>query len=128
MIFVSFGIFEETYAPYMLQERPPGVAMKPEINDTKQSSKGSMPHLVGRSLCVLPLGRSLTRPVRLLVSHPIIQLSSIAFALDSCAFFTSCYRAFRLWTQQYGTSVELSGLHYLACALGEVAGLSSEPR
>lgn len=30
-----------------------------------------------------------------------------------------------LWTDQYGVSVELSGLHYIAIALGEMAGSQS---
>lgn len=66
--------------------------------------------------------RTLSRPVRLLIFHPIIQITALISAFNYGILYIVLSSFADLWTQQYNLSVELSGLHYIAIALGELAG------
>lgn len=66
--------------------------------------------------------RTLSRPTRLLAFHPIIQIASVISAFYYGILYIVLTNFAELWTKKYGLSVELSGLHYIAVALGEVAG------
>ncbi|KAF1357438.1 MFS general substrate transporter [Lizonia empirigonia] len=94
MIAVSFAAFKETYAPRMV---------------------------AGQSILSV-LGNALTRPLRLLLFHPIIVVASVNLALDYGILYIVLTSFAELWTNYYHDSVEISGLHYLAVALGELAG------
>lgn len=68
------------------------------------------------------MGYALSRPLRLLAFHPVIQIASLISGFYYGILYIVLSSFSDLWVQQYGFSVELSGLHYLACALGELAG------
>jgi MFS family permease len=68
------------------------------------------------------LGSALTRPIRLLFLHPIIIIASVNLAFDYGVLYIVLTSFAELWTKYYHLSVEMSGLHYLAVALGELAG------
>jgi MFS family permease len=68
------------------------------------------------------LHQALSRPVRLLLFHPIIQIAGLFEAFDYGILYIVLASFAELWVKQYHMSVELSGLHYIALALGELAG------
>jgi hypothetical protein len=65
---------------------------------------------------------ALSRPLRLLTYHPIIQVTSVISAFYYGVLYIVLATFSDLWLQRYNQSVEISGLHYIACALGEIAG------
>jgi MFS family permease len=54
--------------------------------------------------------------------HPIIQIASLISAFQYGVLYIVLSSFADLWTKQYGYSVELSGLHYIALAGGEALG------
>ncbi|KAJ9143083.1 Efflux pump antibiotic resistance protein [Pleurostoma richardsiae] len=122
MILVSFTTFRETYAPYILQKK--AERRRRETGDPRYQTVLERLHTVqSKSPSILStIGRALARPIRLLAFHPIIQVTAMISAFNYGVLYIVLSSFADLWTQQYGTSVELSGLHYIACALGEGAG------
>ncbi|KPM41351.1 putative transporter [Neonectria ditissima] len=118
MILVSFASFRETYAPVILRAR--AEKLRRETGD--QEYKTLEERLYGHKSALSVLGRSLTRPVRLLAFHPIIQISAVISAFYYGILYILLSTLSTLWVDQYHQSVEISGLHYIACALGEIAG------
>ena len=70
----------------------------------------------------MALTRALTRPIRLLVFHPIIQVSAILSGFNYGIMYVLLSTFSDLWMSRYHQSVEISGLHYIAFSLGEMAG------
>ena len=68
------------------------------------------------------LCNALTRPLRLLFFHPLIQISAVLSGFSYGILYVVLSTFSELWTSHYHQSVEISGIHYLALALGEVAG------
>ncbi|KAI5458803.1 major facilitator superfamily domain-containing protein [Mariannaea sp. PMI_226] len=118
MIFVSFTTFRETYAPTILQRR--AKRLRKETGNDQYKTMGERQH--GHQAVLSTLGRTLTRPLRLLMFHPIIQVTSIISGFYYGILYIILSTFSDLWVNQYHQSVEISGLHYIACALGEIAG------
>lgn len=118
MILVSFSAFQETYEPLILRRRAERI--RRETGDTRYYTVDERLH--ANKSAVRILGRALVRPVRLLVFHPIIQISSLISAFYYGILYIVLSTFSDLWIYQYHQSVEISGLHYIAVALGEIAG------
>jgi multidrug resistance protein len=118
MILVSFTAFQETYEPLILRRRAERI--RGETGDTRYYTIHERLHANKSALRIL--GRALVRPVRLLVSHPIIQISSLVSAFYYGILYIVLSTFSDLWIYQYRQSVEISGLHYIAVALGEILG------
>lgn len=118
MILVSFSVFRETYGPLILRSR--AERLRRETGEGRYQSLGERLH--GDKSPWAVLGRALIRPLRLLVFHPIVQISSVIAAFDYGILYIVMSTFSQLWTRHYGQPVELSGLHYMACALGEIVG------
>ncbi|RYO77472.1 hypothetical protein DL762_009245 [Monosporascus cannonballus] len=71
------------------------------------------------------LAKALSRPLRLLAFHPIIQVTAIISAFNYGVLYIVLSTFSELWTSRYHRSVEISGLHYIACSLGEIVGSQS---
>ncbi|KAK6210758.1 hypothetical protein LQW54_005963 [Pestalotiopsis sp. IQ-011] len=119
MIAVSLVVFKETYAPLILRRR--AVRLRRETGDARYHTASERRDRDETSLLSL-WGRTLTRPLRLLVFHPIIQVTAAIEAFYYGILYIVLSSFASVWTDQYGQSTEASGLHYVACALGEVAG------
>ncbi|OJJ42441.1 hypothetical protein ASPZODRAFT_76735 [Penicilliopsis zonata CBS 506.65] len=104
MMGVSVFSFQETYAPEILRRR----ARRLNIPLEKRS--------------MMNFTKALTRPVRFLLFHPIIQVSVLLSAFDYGILYITLSTFSSLWTSVYHQSVQISGLHYIACSLGEVIG------
>jgi MFS family permease len=118
MIAVSFTAFHETYAPTILSRR--AVQLRKDTGDARYYTEFER-FMTERSLFTV-LHRALSRPARLLMFHPIIQINALVEAFDYGVLYIVLASFADLWVKQYGVSVELSGLHYLAIAFGEIAG------
>ncbi|KAL3456379.1 major facilitator superfamily domain-containing protein [Aspergillus heterothallicus] len=118
MILVSFTAFHETYAPTILRLRAKRV--RRETGDTRYYTANEHHHTNNSPSRVLV--RALVRPLRLLAFHPIIQITSVISGFGYGVLYIVLSTFSDLWTKHYGQSVEISGLHYVACALGEILG------
>ncbi|KAF1943719.1 MFS general substrate transporter [Clathrospora elynae] len=118
MIVISFQAFHETYAPTILARR--AATLRKDTGDIRYYTAHECA-MADRSLLSI-LTQALTRPLRLLLFHPVIQITAVISAVSYGILYIVLATFADLWTKQYGQSVEISGLHYIACALGEVAG------
>jgi hypothetical protein len=123
MMAVSVVVFRETYAPLILQRR--AERRRRETGDQRYhaaSERRRNNHEKKHSSLLGVLAVTLTRPLRLLAFHPIIQVTAAIEAFYYGLLYIVLSSFASVWTDQYGQSTEVSGLHYIACALGEVAG------
>ncbi|KAI0126880.1 major facilitator superfamily domain-containing protein [Xylariales sp. AK1849] len=118
MIVASFITFHETYAPLILKRRAERV--RHETNN--QQYRTIWERLDENKSVIAVLGQALTRPLRLLAFHPIIQVASVISAFSYGILYIVLSSFADLWTSKYHQSVEISGLHYIAIATGELAG------
>jgi MFS family permease len=118
MIAVSFTTFRETYGPFILQKR--ATRLRRETGNPRHYT--ATERLESQKSVLAILSRVLTRPIRLLTFHPIIQVVALISAFQYGILYIVLTSFSALWTDQYGEPVEISGLHYLAVALGEIAG------
>ncbi|CAG7558044.1 unnamed protein product [Fusarium equiseti] len=117
MAALSFTTFKETYAPAILKQRAKKLRKEtgePYHTYEERSQEGMSVRKV--------LNQAMTRPLRLLIFHPIIQLTAIISAIGYGLLYIVLTSFAELWTHRYGHSVEISGLHYISCALGELIG------
>ncbi|KAJ8109347.1 hypothetical protein OPT61_g7523 [Boeremia exigua] len=117
MIAVAIPTFHETYAPTILARK--AARLRKDTRDDRYYAQHERA-VAGRPI-VSVLSQALTRPLRLLAFHPIIQITSLISAVEYGILYIVLATFADLWTKQYGQSVEISGLHYLAIALGEIS-------
>ncbi|KAF7345975.1 putative efflux pump antibiotic resistance protein [Mycena venus] len=123
MLVAEMAIFQETYAPIILRQRAAhlrrstGNLQYRTVYERQDNSK-SVPTV---------LARALTRPMRQLALHPIIQITFLIQAWSYGIVYLVLASFASLWTGQYDQSIELSGPHYIAYAAGEIAGRSADP-
>ncbi|CAI0647143.1 unnamed protein product [Colletotrichum noveboracense] len=118
MIFVSFFSFPESYAPLILRRR--AAHLRRETGEPRYHTANERVD-AGRSASSV-LARALSRPLRLLLFHPIIQVSAVLSGFNYGILYVVLSTFSNLWKERYGQSVEISGLHYIACSLGELIG------
>lgn len=107
----AFFIFPETYAPIVLHHKAKRLRKEIGLKYYTVSERES-PAL--SKLLVISLGR----PVRLLLTQPLIQIMSIFLAYNYGILFIVHSTFATLWIEKYHQSVSISGLHYIALALG----------
>jgi hypothetical protein len=118
MIIASFGAFHETYGPTILSRR--AAKLRKESGDARYYTEHE--HALSKKSVSSILHQALSRPLRLLVFHPIIQIAGLSQALGYGILYIVLASFADLWVKQYGMTAEMSGLHYIACALGEIVG------
>ncbi|GKT53130.1 efflux pump antibiotic resistance [Colletotrichum tofieldiae] len=118
MIFVSFFSFPEPYGALILHRR--AARLRRETGEARYYTASERLD-AGRSTRAV-VARALTRPLRLLLFHPIIQVSALLSGFNYGIMYVTLSTFSDLWKGQYGQSVEISGLHYIACSLGELLG------
>ncbi|KAI0456838.1 major facilitator superfamily domain-containing protein [Xylaria acuta] len=96
MIAVSFDVFKETFGPLILKRR--AARLRKETGNEQYYTQ--FERQTSEQSLLRAASRALSRPLRLLVFHPLIQITAVVSAFS------------------YGTL----GLHYIACALGELLG------
>lgn len=118
MVVVSFFSFWETHEPLILRKRAEEI--RKETGDSRYYTAEERIHANKSAIKIL--SRALIRPVCLLAFHPIIQIASLISAFYYGILYIVLSTFSDLWTHQYHESIEISGLHYIAAALGEIAG------
>ncbi|KXJ87904.1 major facilitator superfamily domain-containing protein [Microdochium bolleyi] len=118
MVAMSFICFRETYAPVVLKRR--AERLRKTTGDERYQTVFERLEM-DKSLASR-LGRALTRPLRLLAFHPIIQATSVMSAFNYGLLYILLSSLAEIWSDQYSQSVEMSGLHYIAVAAGEIIG------
>lgn len=118
MIFVSFFCFPETYGQTILHRK--ARQLRKETGDTRYYTLAELRDRASSKTQVFV--RTISRPVRMLLFHPIIQVASLESGFAYGLLYITLSTFSEIWTGHYGQSVEISGLHYIACSLGEVIG------
>jgi MFS family permease len=118
MTVVSFFAFHETYPQLILRRR--AEKKRSETCDRRYVPATERLHV--ETSPINAISRSLTRPLRLLVFHPIVQLISVISALNYGMLYIILATFSDLWVVAYGQPVDISGLNYIAVALGEIVG------
>jgi MFS family permease len=115
----SLLLFYESYGPVLLRRRA-----KKLRNDTGDSRFHAAVERreSGRST-LWKISRSLSRPLRLLIVHPIIQIQAILQGINHGLLYFPLASFSALHVSAYGDSVAMSGLHYIAICIGTISGL-----
>jgi hypothetical protein len=116
MIFVSFFSFHESYGPLILRRR--AQRLRKETGNQQYHTEGERRD--GEKSTISLVVRALSRPLRLLIFHPIIQTAAILEGFNYGILYIVLSTFSDLWRLQYHESVEISGLHYIAVSLGEM--------
>ncbi|KAK2037498.1 MFS general substrate transporter [Colletotrichum somersetense] len=117
MVVFCLTTFRETYAPTILKRRASKLRRetgRPYHTLDERNDRH-------RSVLVI-LGTNLSRPLRLLACNPLIQVSSLISAFNYGILYIVLSSFAELYSVHYHQSVEISGLHYIACAAGEIVG------
>ncbi|OAA64725.1 Major facilitator superfamily domain, general substrate transporter [Niveomyces insectorum RCEF 264] len=117
---LGFFVIHETYAPVLLARkarrltRDGGAAASTEDKTRSLSQKGR------RFLdeLLIRMKPAILRPVKLLISRPIIQIVGISMALQFGIYILALSTFASLWITRYGQSETSASLHYIAIALG----------
>lgn len=118
MIVGSIPFFFETHAPTILRKK--AKHLRKITGDPRYYTEDDVLAL-GRSITWV-LMRSLSRPMRLLLFHPIVQVQACLSAFSYGITYLVLSTFSDLYIKQYHESISTSGLHYIAMCLGEVAG------
>ncbi|KAF2184921.1 synaptic vesicle transporter [Zopfia rhizophila CBS 207.26] len=114
----SLLLFYESYAPVLLRRR--AEKWRKETGDSRYYAEVEMRES-GRS-AVWKLNRSLSRPLRLLAFHPIIQVQAILEGINYGLLYFALASFSALHVSAYGESISISGLHYIAICTGTISG------
>ena len=118
MIAFSFLMFRETHSATILASRAKHF-QKTTGNPQYYTAVEKLD--VGKSKASVILNH-LSRPVRLLMFHPIIQIQACLSGFSYGILYLVLSTFADLYTRQYNESMQISGLHYISICLGEVVG------
>lgn len=108
---LGFFFFPETYAPVLLSRKA-----KRLRKDTGHAyfTEFEKANATARSKLVV----SMTRPFRLLVGQPTIQVVAVLQAYNFGINYIMLSTFAQLWTERYGQTISQSGLNYISLAVG----------
>ncbi|KAH9882575.1 MFS siderochrome iron transporter 1 [Plenodomus biglobosus] len=115
---ISLLVLYESYAPFLLRKR--AEKLRKDTGNSRYHAAIEMRES-GRST-MWKLRRSLSRPLRLLAFHPIIQIQAILAGINYGLLYFALASFSSLHVSAYGESVATSGLHYIAICVGEILG------
>ncbi|KAG9522882.1 MFS multidrug transporter-like protein, partial [Aureobasidium melanogenum] len=107
----TFIIFPETHAGTILGRKAKALREQTGEQYYTEYDQGNL--ALSKRLAI-----SLTRPCRLLLTQPIIQLMSLFLAYNFGILYIVLSTFATLWTDRYGQTLSDSGLHYIALAIG----------
>ena len=114
----SFPAVLETYAPLLLSKR--AERLRKDTGDSRYYAEVETRE-EGRS-ALWKLQNSLSRPFRLLIFHPIVQIQAILGGINYGLLYFTLSSFSSLFVSAYGESISISSLHYIALCMGEIAG------
>jgi MFS family permease len=114
----SLLLFYESYRPVLLRRRAEKLR-----NDTGDSRyHAAVERRESGHSTLWKISRSLSRPLRLLIFHPIIQIQAILQGINYGLLYFALGSFSALHVSAYGDSVAMSGLHYIAICIGTISG------
>jgi hypothetical protein len=111
-MFTAFFLYPETSAHAILKRKARALK-KADPSRNFHTEYGSLDQPLSKRLTI-----SLTRPIRLLATQPIIQLISFYLAYNFGLLYIVLSTFATLWIDRYHQSTSTSGLHYIALAIG----------
>lgn len=114
----SFIAFRETHAQTILNNKAKD--LQNSTGDDRYHTRLSS--LEQHNSFCATLYTHLTRPFRLLILHPIVQIQALVSGYNYGMLYLILATYSTLWTNHYHESVSSSGLHYLSLCIGEIAG------
>jgi len=117
----TFVIFPETHAGTILRRKANALRKQTGHRYHTEHDKGNQA-LSSR------FAISLTRPCRLLLTEPIIQLMSVLLAYNFGILYIVLSTFVSLWTERFSQSLGDSGFHYIALAIGYTIGAQAGAR
>lgn len=111
LMLLAFFLFPETHAGTILHRKAQKLRKQIDQRYYTEDERD------GKSLSKV-LTISLARPYRLLLTQPLIQLMSFYLAYNYGILYIVQSTFATLWIERYNQSVSVSGLHYIAIAVG----------
>jgi multidrug resistance protein len=113
---LALGVLRETYAPVLLARKT--THLQKAWNNPALRSKLDRGFPASRLISI-----SIQRPLKLLIFHPMVSLMSlyVAFTFGLTFLLFTTFPA--VFSEQYGFSVETSGLAYLGMGIGFMIGI-----
>ncbi|EOD52681.1 MFS multidrug transporter [Neofusicoccum parvum] len=111
LILLTFVFFRETHGQTILKKKAKKLRQQTGRN-YRAEFEATSPSLAHR----LKVG--LTRPYRLLISQPILQLLSLLLAYNFGILYIVLSTFATMWINRYNQSTATSGLNYLALVIG----------
>ncbi|KAI1078848.1 MFS general substrate transporter [Whalleya microplaca] len=111
LVLIAIPVFQETYDVILLHRKAVKLRKatgKPYYTETHDASETLSSKLF----------LSLTRPFRLLVTQPTLQVVALFLAYNFGILYIVLSTFASLWIERYGQSVSDSGLHYIALVIG----------
>lgn len=118
MVIASFLAFQETNPQTILRHK--AEKKRRETGDQRFQSHGE--RLRNDTSPLRFITHNLSRPFNLLTFHPVIQILSILSAIEYGVLYIALATFSEIWVMEYGQRVDISGLHYIAIAVGEISG------
>jgi MFS family permease len=113
---LALGVLRETYAPVLLARK---TARLQKASDNPALRSKLDRDIPARTL----ISMSIQRPLKLLLFHPMVSLMSlyVSFTFGLTFLLFTTFPA--VFSEQYGFSVETSGLAYLGMGVGFMVGM-----
>ncbi|KAI1414126.1 MFS general substrate transporter [Hypoxylon sp. FL1857] len=111
LVLIALFLFRETYEVIILNRRAAKLR-KSTGNPYYTESQGASETLGSR------VGGALTRPIRLLLTQPILQLVGFFLAYNFGILYLVLSTFATLWIERYGQTQTQSGLNYIALVIG----------
>jgi MFS family permease len=118
LVIMSMPLFQECHAPTILLRRAENLR---HTTGNFQYATVDERHGEGKSVTWV-LMRCVSRPTRLLLFHPIIQIQACLSAFNYGILYLVLSTYSSLYTTQYHEAIFISSLHYIAIVIGEIAG------
>ncbi len=114
-------LFKEPFAAVILARKAKALRKAGEHNRYAEHERSSQ--TLWQKLKI-----TLTRPIRLLLTQPTLQVMSIFTAYNFGINYIMFSTFAELWTQRYGQTVTQSGLNYIALAVGNTIAAQAGAR
>ncbi|KAF5363756.1 hypothetical protein D9756_001106 [Leucocoprinus leucothites] len=112
----GFIFIRETYAPELLKRK--AKKMRTRTGEDKYRSPFERPDRHWTAV----MARGMVKPVVFLFTEPIVQVFALYMAVLYGVLYLTMTSFVKVYTDQYGETTGLAGVHYLAVALGSTVG------
>ncbi|KXN88346.1 hypothetical protein AN958_07491, partial [Leucoagaricus sp. SymC.cos] len=112
----GFIFIRETYAPELLKRK--AEKLRKDTGNEHYRSPYERPDRHWTAV----MARGMTKPLVFLLTEPIVQVFALYMAVLYGLLYLTMTTFVKVYTDQYGQSIGIAGVHYLAVALGSTVG------